>query len=134
MNILKLAVPLLLAGVAFVAWRQWGWPGLAMAGGGVVMWALLHITRVLAVLGRAAHRPVGTVASAVMLHAKLKPGMALMHVLAMTRALGALRSPVGEQPEVYCWADAGGSAVTCTFVGGKLREWTLARPQQADAT
>ena len=26
------------------------------------------------------------------------------------------------------WRDAGDSKVTCTFVGGKLREWTLERP------
>jgi len=47
----------------------------------------------------------------------------------MTRSLGSLQSPKDEQPEVFTWTDAGQSSVTCTFVGGKLTEWTLQRPE-----
>ena len=124
----------LLAALVFTvgAWRQFGWPGLALAGGGVVMWVLLHFTRLMSILQKAAKRPVGYVASAVMLNAKLKKGMTLMHVMAMTQSLGALQTPKDAQPEVFVWTDPGESKVTCTFVNGKLQEWSLARPASED--
>ena len=120
----------LLAALVFTvgAWRQFGWPGLALAAGGVVMWVLLHFTRLMSILQKAAKRPVGYVASAVMLNAKLKKGLTLMHVMAMTQSLGALQTPKDTQPEVFVWTDPGASKVTCTFVNGKLQEWVLERP------
>ena len=92
------------------------------------MWVLLHFTRLITILKKAADRPIGHVASAVMLNAKLKKGVSLMHVIAMTRALGQLQSPKDTQPEIFSWTDAGQSTVTCTFVGGKLSDWQLSRP------
>ena len=127
----------LLAAVVFTvgAWRQFGWPGLALAGGGVVMWVLLHFTRLMSVLQKAANRPVGHVASAVMLNAKLKKGQTLMHVMAMTQSLGALQTPKDTQPEVFVWTDPGDSKVSCTFVNGQLQAWSLERPPaEAGAT
>ena len=120
----------LLAALVFTvgAWRQFGWPGLALASGGVVMWVLLYFTRLMSILQKAAKRPVGYVASAVMLNAKLKKGLTLMHVMAMTQSLGALQTPKDTQPEVFVWTDPGASKVTCTFVNGKLQEWVLERP------
>ncbi len=129
MNLQRILVPagcLLLLGVA---WRSYGWAGVAVAGGALVMWLLLHFTRLMTVLKRAADRPIGFVASAVMLNARLKPGVNLMHVIAMTRSLGEQRSPKDEQPERFRWTDGGGSHVTCEFRGGKLVSWTLERPQ-----
>jgi hypothetical protein len=67
-----------------------------------------------------------------MLNAKLKPKFSLMHVLAMTRALGELRSPKGDQPEIFRWTDGSDSYVDCTFVNGKLASYSLTRP--ADKT
>jgi hypothetical protein len=120
-----------LGGVALVAlgYHYGGWGGVAITAGALVMWVLLHFTRLMRVLQRAAQRPVGYVDSAVMLHAKLKPGMTLMHVVAMTRALGLLRSDKDAQPELYRWTDNSDSHVDCTFVGGKLTEWALVRPE-----
>ena len=57
-----------------------------------------------------------------------KPGSTLMHVVAMTRALGEPKSQEGSQPELYRWTDNGNSWVDATFVGGKLKEWALTRP------
>lgn len=118
------------AGVALVAlaWEQWSWPGVALVAGGLVMWLLLHFTRLMTVLRRAAGRPIGYVGSAVMLNAKLRRGMTLMHVIAMTRSLGAHDSPQGEQPEVFVWRDAGDSQVRCEFRQGRLQAWQLTRP------
>ena len=132
MNISKILVPI--GVIAFIAgaWVQYQWQGVAIATGAVVMWILLHFTRMVTVLSRAANRPVGHVGSAVMLHAKLKKGATLMHVIAMTRSLGQLQSPKDEQPEIFTWTDASDSTVTCTFVGGKLSEWQLQRPAAQD--
>lgn len=132
MNFSKILVPvggLILLGVAY---RSYGWAGVALVGGAIVMFLLMHFNRTMQVLKRAADRPIGTVASAVMLNAKLKPKVTLLHVIAMTRALGEQRSPKDEQPELFRWTDAGGSWVDATFVGGKLTEWTLVRPQVAE--
>ncbi|RYF33917.1 MAG: glycerate kinase [Comamonadaceae bacterium] len=128
MNFRMFLVPV--AGLVLLgfAYRSYGWAGVALVGGAIVMFLLLHFNRAMGVLKRAADRPVGYVASAVMLNAKLKPGVTLMHVIAMTRALGELRSPADTQPELFRWTDGGGSWVDTTFVDGKLREWTLTRP------
>jgi hypothetical protein len=132
MNLSKVFVPvggLVLLGVAY---RSYGWAGVALVGGAIVMFLLMHFNRTMQVLKRAADRPMGTVASAVMLNAKLKPKVTLLHVVAMTRALGELRSQQDAQPEVFRWTDAGGSWVDATFVGGKLTEWKLVRPEQPE--
>jgi hypothetical protein len=137
MNFNKLLAPLAIVVFTIGAWQAFQWAGIALAVGGVVMWILLHFTRMVTILKKAAHRPIGHVASAVMLNAKLQKGATLMHVIAMTRSLGALQSDKDTQPEIYRWTDASESHVTATFVGGKLTEWTLVRPEpesQAEAT
>ncbi len=119
------------AGALFLvayAFYAYSWPGVAVVVGALVMWMLLHFTRMMQVLQRASARPVGTVASAVMLNAKLQPGVTLMHVVAMTKALGALQSPKDAQPEVYRWTDNSDSFVTCEFSHGKLVKWEMVRP------
>ena len=130
MNFQKILIPI--GGVVLVvaAYRAYEWAGVAMVVTGLVMWVMLHFTRMLTVLKRAADKPIGYVGSAVMLNAKLKPGMTLMHVIAMTKSLGELQSPKDAQPEVFRWKDAGESHVTCTFVGGKLAHHELWRPDQ----
>lgn len=114
------------------AWRAYAWPGVAAVAGGLLMWLLLHFTRLMTVMKRAADRPVGWVASAVMLNAKLKPGVNLMHVIAMTRSLGERLSTEGEEPERFRWTDNGGSMVTVTLQGGKVTAWELFRPTAPD--
>lgn len=129
MKLQKIVLPVL--GVLLVAgaYRVWGWPGVALVAGGIVMWMLLHFTRMMKVLQRAANRPIGYCDSAVMLNARLKPGVNLLHVMALTRSLGEQVSPKDVQPEVWRWTDGGGSRVTCEFADGKLVKWELFRPQ-----
>ena len=129
----RIVIPLAALAALVLSYRHYGWPGVALVGGGLVMWQLLHFTRMLQVLKRAANRPIGHVDSAVMLHAKLRPGVPLLHVVAMTRALGQLESPKDTQPERYRWTDASGSSVLCVFLGGKLQSWELFRPEPAAA-
>lgn len=128
MNFRRFLVPLGGAILIVAAYRSFGWQGVALASGALVLYLLLHFNRTMAVLRRAADRPIGTVASAVMLNAKLRKGVTLLHVIALTRGLGELRSPKDTQPELYRWADAGGSYVDAEFHNGKLRSWTLTRP------
>ena len=132
MDLRKIVTPLF--GVLLIAagYRIYGWGGVALVAGGLVMWVLLHFNRVTRVLGKAADRPVGYVGSAVMLNAKLKPRVNLLHVTALTEALGERLSPANEDPEIYRWTDDGASSVTCEFVKGKLVKWRLFRPQTAE--
>ena len=132
MQIQKILVPVGVVLLLVVAYREYSWAGVAMALSLVVTWILLHFTRMLQVMKRATNRPIGSVASAVMLNAKLKPGVTLLHVVAMTKSLGLLQSPKDSQPEFYRWTDGTQSHVTCEFKDGKLVQWTLERPVQPD--
>jgi hypothetical protein len=111
------------------AYRAYEWKGIALVVTGLVFWVMLHFTRLVQALKRAADRPVGYIGSAVMLSVKLKAGSSLLHVVAQTKSLGVLQSEKDAQPEVFRWTDNGGVYVDCTFVGGKLATWTLTRPE-----
>ena len=112
---------------------MYGWPGVAIVASLLVMWALLHFNRLMHVLTRAAERPLGYVDSAVMFNARLKPGVTLLHVMAMTKSLGQALSEKDQQPEIYRWTDGSASHVTCEFRAGKLVKWELERPQTEQA-
>jgi len=114
--------------LTLLAYRAYAWPGVAMAATGLVMWMLLHVTRLLLVLRRTAQRPVGTVTSAVMLHVRLTSGMTLLQVLALTRSLGQREEAADSEREHYRWIDGSGAQVHCTFAHGKLVQWELLRP------
>jgi hypothetical protein len=132
MNFSKFLIPIGVVLFVAGAWQQYQWAGVAVASGAVVMWILLHFTRMVTVLSRAANRPVGHVGSAVMMNAKLKKGVNLMHVIAMTKSLGERLSAENAQPEVFKWTDEGESFVTCTFKDGKLIQWDMTRPELAE--
>ena len=131
MNFQKIFIPVAGAAAVALAYRLYGWSGVAAVATGLVMWMMLHFTRMMHILKRAAQRPIGYVDSAVMLNAKLKPGVTLLHVIAMTRALGKLQSEKDVQPELFRWTDGTDSHVTCTFVGGKLAHHALFRPLES---
>jgi len=128
MNISRILVPIGVILFVAGAWHQYQWQGVAVATGAVVMWILLHFTRMVTVLSRASNRPVGHVGSAVMLNVKLQKGVNLMHVIALTKSLGERLSEVNAQPEIYKWTDSGDSFVICTFKDGKLISWEMTRP------
>jgi Flp pilus assembly protein TadB len=132
MSFQKFFVPIASVILIVAAYRASGWGGVAMAVGVLMMWLLLQFTRMMQVLRRAANRPIGFVGSAVMLNAKLKAGVTLLHVVAMTRALGEQISPKDTQPEIFRWTDETASFVTCEFQHGKLQKWALERPIQSE--
>ena len=133
MNWRKALIPLGLLALLLAGWRTGGALGLIFTGSGVVMWLLLHFTRLMQVMRRAAERPVGTVASAVMLNARLAPGVNLLHVVALTRSLGECLSADGASRETYAWRDASGAQVRCEFEAGRLVRWQLLRQGAAES-
>ncbi|MFY3385764.1 glycerate kinase [Paracidovorax sp. MALMAid1276] len=131
MNLRNILVPLGLVALVVFGFNAYGWPGVAAVVGGMVMWGLLHFTRLMNVMKKAANRPMGYVGSAVMLNARLQQGVSLMHVVAMTQSLGEQLSEPNADPEVYRWKDGTESSVTCEFRQGKLVKWELVRPAPA---
>ena len=134
MNLRNILVPLCVLVLIVFGFTAYGWAGVAAVVGGLVMWALLHFTRLVNVMKKAAKRPIGYVGSAVMLNARLTEGVNLMHVVAMTQALGEQLSAEGADPEIYRWTDGTRSHVTCEFRQGKLVKWALERPAADDNT
>jgi len=134
MRFQKILLPIGAVLLVVAGYRAYGWAGMALVIGALLMWLLLHFNRMMHVLKRAADRPIGFVDSAVMLNAKLKPGVSLLHVLALTRSLGELLSEKDSQPEVFRWTDASDSTVRCEFRHGRLVRWELQRPVSADET
>lgn len=128
MLLARVGMTILVAALGFFGYRAYGAAGLALVAGGLVMWALLQWTRTMHTLKTTARSPVGSVASAVMLNARLQPGMPLLQVLALTKAWGRRVSSDGESPEIYEWVDAGQVGVRCQFLRGRLTCWELRRP------
>ncbi|MFM6991045.1 MAG: glycerate kinase [Rhodoferax sp.] len=126
-----------LSAVLLLSWAYHRYGGLGLAGalGALVMCALVYLSRFIKVMRLVSQRPVGHVESAVMLHARLRRGMPLLRVLAMTGALGQALTEPGVEPELFRWTDASHSSVDCEFVGGRVNNWTLRRPdtQTGDA-
>lgn len=106
----------------------YGWRGVLLAVTVVAFWLLLQFSRALRVMRLAASAPLGLVPSAVMLHAKLSPGMRLMEVVTITRSLGR---KVSDAPETFAWRDESGAAVEVEFVAGRCTAWRLTRDDAA---
>ena len=123
-----------LAAVALgVGWLGWGWRGIVLAFTVIVFWLLLQFNRALRAMRAAAGRPIGSVASAVMLQSKLRPGMTMLQVVGLARSLGERLTPDGAPRERWRWRDAGNVVVEIAFEGGKVREFELQRPAEPPA-
>ena len=125
MNAATIGWALAVAAVA-VGYAGYGWRGVLLAVTVIVFWLLLQFSRALRVMRLAAQAPVGQVPSAVMLHAKLHPGMPLMAVIKLTRSLGR---KVRDEPETFAWRDESGAEVEIEFAGGRCQVWRLTRAE-----
>ena len=112
-----------------VGWWQYGVKGLVFSFTLIVFWLMLQFNRSMRILRKAAEQPVGSIGSAVMLNAKLRPRMQMLEVLTLARSLGRRVDPAND--EVLAWTDAGGSEVVVTFEGGRAARWELLRPEAA---
>ena len=108
-----------------LAWHSYGWPGVLLALSAVVFWLLLQFSRARRAMRQAGQAPVGHVDSAVMLNAKLQPGMTMLQVIGLTRSLGR---KLDGGDDHWSWSDEGGSTVKLRFEGGKLARFGLDRP------
>jgi hypothetical protein len=118
-------IPILLAlGALAAGWFAYGWQGVVLAVTVIVFWLLLQFSRTLRVLRGAANSPVGHVANAVMLNAKMREGLRLPAVIGLTGSLGR---KVADEPETFAWSDVAGDEVRCEFVGGRCARWRLSR-------
>jgi len=112
------------------AWQGYGIKGIALGVTLIVFWLILQFNRSLRVMRNAGSAPVGHVDSAVMLNAKLREGLQMLQVLALTKSLGRR---VDSDREIYEWADEGGSKVVVTFTNGRCQRWQLERPADVPA-
>jgi uncharacterized protein (DUF58 family) len=107
---------------------SWGWQGVILAISVVVFWLLLQFSRAIRVMRQAAERPVGHIDSAVMLQARLRPGLLLMDIIKLTRSLG---QKVADEPETWVWTDGSGDRVRVEMRGGRSAGVTLERAPPA---
>lgn len=107
------------------AWHAYGGQGVLLAFSVIVFWLLLQFNRSVRVMKNASQAPVGHVGSAVMLNAKLKPGLTLLQVITLTKSLGHKLDAGGD---AWAWEDEGGSRVELHFQRGRLQRFTLTRP------
>lgn len=103
-----------------------GWQGVIFAMTVIVFWLLLQMSRLMRVMKQAGAAPIGSVANAVMFHAKLHAGMKLVDLLALAGSLGRKLDGEGKR---YAWEDAQGDRVELRLEKGKLVEWRLERAQ-----
>jgi len=89
--------------------------GVALVGGALVMWQLLHFTRMLQVLKRAASRPIGHVDSAGDAALQVAPRGATVARGGHDPLAGPARIPEDSQPERFRWSDTSGSSALCVF-------------------
>lgn len=108
----------------------YGWQGVVLALSGVIFWLLLQFTRLTRVMRMAKDAPIGHVDSAVMLNARLKPGMRLIDILPLAKSLG---QKIGDAPETYRWTDPGEVRVDVVLENGKVTQWQLIRPAEPTA-
>lgn len=130
--------PLVAWGLAVAAlaagWLSYGWQGIVLAITVIVFWLLLQFSRALRVLRKAAGAPVGQVASAVMLHSRLREGMTLAQVLALTGSLGErVEPPEAGADESWRWCDAGAASVSVQLASGRVKRWALERAAEPAA-
>lgn len=105
-----------------------GWQGVIFATTGIVFWLLLQMSRLMRVMKQAGAAPIGSVANAVMFHAKLHAGLKLVDLLALAGSLGRKLDGEGKR---YAWQDAQGDCVELRLEKGKLVEWRLERAAES---
>ena len=114
-----------------VGYAVYGWPGVALAFTVIVFWLLLQFSRAVRAMRKAGSAPVGRVASAVMLHSRLRQGMTLVQVLGVTGSLGErITPPAPGAEETWRWRDDGEVGVSVNLNAGRTRDWVLERPPE----
>jgi hypothetical protein len=120
----------LMLGALVAGWYAWGWQGVVLAVTVVAFWMALDVSRAFRLMRKAGQAPLGTVASAVMFHSRLRPGMTLIQLVRHTGSLGRpVERPQAE--EAFEWQDAAGDRVVVTLRGGRSVDAELLRSAAA---
>ena len=114
-----------------LGYTSYGWPGVVLAITVTVFWLLLQFSRAVRAMRDAANAPIGNIANAVMLHARLRERQRLVEVIKLTRSLGL---KLGNEPETYAWTDDGGDSVRVELVAGRVTRWTLERASASSSS
>ena len=114
-----LAIAAIVVGTVF-----FGWKGAILGLSCIVFFLLMQFSQLMKVMRTAQNAPLGHVASAIMLNAKLQPGMKLVDLIRLCRSLG-----VKVDDHTYRWTDTGGDAVDVVMAQGAVSSWTLIRAQ-----
>lgn len=109
----------------FAGGAVYGWKGVVFALSAILLLLLLQFTKLMRVMGSASRAPVGRLGNALVVEVRLKAGMPLVDVLALTGSLG---EAVEGRPQAYAWVDQGGDRLTLQFSpASRLLSWTLQR-------
>ncbi len=117
-----LAIAAIVVGAVF-----FGWKGAILGLSCIVFFLLMQFSQLMKVMRTAQNAPLGHVASAIMLNAKLLPGMKLVDLIRLCRSLG-----VKVDDNTYRWTDTGGDAVDVVMAQGVVVSWTLIRAQSTE--
>jgi hypothetical protein len=116
-----------LAGVGALFLGGWalGWQGVVLVLTALVVLLLLQFRKLMRVMNQAGRGPIGQVPDAAHFHAQLRPGQALVDVLALAGSLG---ESVPNQAHTYRWRDPAGNEVWLHFnASGQLQDLQLQR-------
>lgn len=117
-----LAIAAIVVGAVF-----FGWKGAILGLSCIVFFLLMQFSQLMKVMRTAQNAPLGHVASAIMLNAKLQAGMKLVDLIRLCRSLG-----VKVDDNTYRWTDTGGDAVDVVMARGAVASWTLIRAQSTE--
>ncbi|WP_416759596.1 hypothetical protein ACNI65_22760 [Roseateles sp. So40a] len=117
-----LAIAAIVVGAVF-----FGWKGAILGLSCIVFFLLMQFSQLMKVMRTAQNAPLGHVASAIMLNAKLQAGMKLVDLIRLCRSLG-----VKVDDNTYRWTDTGGDAVDVVMAQGAVASWTLIRAQSTE--
>ena len=117
-----LAIAAIVVGAVF-----FGWKGAILGLSCIVFFLLMQFSQLMKVMRTAQNAPLGHVASAIMLNAKLQAGMKLVDLIRLCRSLG-----VKVDDNTYRWTDTGGDAVDVVMAQGAVAGWTLIRAQSTE--
>ncbi|WP_077038443.1 hypothetical protein [Pelomonas sp. KK5] len=102
----------------FAAGALGGWKGVVLVMAVLIVILLVQFWQLMKLMGMAQKGPVGRVADAAALGAKLREGMKLVDVLPLAGSLGeAIEGG-------YRWTDAGGARVDVALRDGRITGWT----------
>jgi len=122
-----LGLMLLAAVVLFSAGALAGWQGVMLVVCVAVGWLLLQFRRLMSVMDEAGRAKPGVIADAADVSTKVRPGMKLEDLVALTRSFG---TKIADTPRTYAWTDAGGARLEIVLDKRRVQDCRLVEPHK----